>query len=372
MGDYGNKRPRGEDGDFRGGRGRGNFGSGGDRGGRGGGGRGNFSGDRGGRGGAAPEGNFRGGRGGNGSFGGHADDGLRHKTAGGDAQRMPEAVENRQLVAQKLAPGQAGTPVTLLGNFYRIVHQRLTVHHYDVTISKVRFGKGGKPLEQEPRVTSTTGEPSPADEAQERFLKKFADSVVTAFVKANPELFASVHYAYDGWKSLYTTSPLNMPSAAAELSKSVEMPIDGRPRTFQVSLKRVDSVALGEALDYYNGTAASSGKVVSERIIAVFEVIFRFVISRAFPTYQRKFFDLSDVSSSPKARLVDFVQGFIDSVRVTEFGLALNLHLKTSAIISKRFTDLLSLVGEVLSMSPKGECFCLPMFVLISNLLFTL
>ena len=45
--------------------------------------------------------------------------------------------------------------------------------------------------------------------------------------------------------------------------------------------------------------------------------------------------------------MAEFVQGFINSVRMTEFGLALNFHLKTSCIISRSYEMLHHLVGDL-------------------------
>ena len=48
-----------------------------------------------------------------------------------------------------------------------------------------------------------------------------------------------------------------------------------------------------------------------------------------------------------QAPLADFVNGFISSVRMTEFGLALNVHLKTAGLITKSFTTLPAMVASL-------------------------
>ena len=204
----------------------------------------------------------------------------------------------------------------------------------------------------------TRGGPEGEDAADEKsarlrelFIKKFADSIMAKFVADHPAVFQGVHHAYDGWKNLYTNKRLNL-GGGDELAAQLEMTICDRPATFLIRLQTACKISMGEAVDFYNGKSSTP---VSEQVIAVFDVIFRFVIGKSYATYQRKFFDLSEIESAPRIRLVDFVQGFISSVRQTEFGLALNVNLKTSAIISRQFSALVPLICEVLGLRDQRE-----------------
>lgn len=351
------------------------------------------SGDRGGgRGGfrGGYRGGFNGGRG-NGSSGfNRGGGGNFHKGAGGDYGRMPESVENKQLLHQQMACGTEGTSVELISNFYQIMHSDIKVYHYDCEIVKVRvpreprnsgepssppdgikrspdsgLGCGGDSKKEQPQE----GQPQELSDdrkmAQERFIKKFADKILDDFACAHPNLFEDAAHVYDGWKNVYTTKLLNF-GTGHQITEKVDVNIDQKMATFKVTLKLVDRISMSEALEYYNGKAKSA---ISERIISVFEAILRYVMSKSYSSYQRKFFDLRQVERSPKAALVDFVQGFINSVitlftvidfifnillfqvRMTEFGLALNVHLKTSAIISKTYDRVISLVCEIARVS---------------------
>ena len=117
---------------------------------------------------------------------------------------------------------------------------------------------------------------------------------------------------YDGLKNLYSTKPLKFSSddKKKEFTKNVNVDIDGKSVCFMIIFNLADSVSMRDAVDYYEGKTT---KPISERIISIFEIIFRSVIGKSYTPYQRKFFDLDQVQKSPKVKICDFVQGFINS-----------------------------------------------------------
>lgn len=193
----------------------------------------------------------------------------------------------------------------------------MIVYHYDINIIKLKANSTS-----EDQVSTSDGKDGgdTGDERQQRarelFIKKFADHILAKFAKDNGQLFEGLHYAYDGSKNLYTTKALNF--RGDELFSQVELMIGGRNALFQVKVTLAARVAMGEAVDFYNG---KSGQPVSEHVIAVFDVILRHVIGKSYSTYQRKFFDTDDVESVPRIKLVDFVQGFMSSVRMTDVSM---------------------------------------------------
>ena len=191
----------------------------------------------------------------------------------------------------------------MVGNFYRLIHEEITVHQYDVDIVKLRkpiIGPGGAEL------PSTDTLPDDRRAAQERFIKKFAEKILVEFIKASNDIFQDTPYVFDGYKQLYTTRILHFDDEKNDYSKKVEVDIDGRVSSFMLTIKRVDTVSLNEALDFYNNKSTLN---ISEKVISVFEVILRFVIGKGYTPHQRKFFDLTQPQHTHKAKICDFVSG---------------------------------------------------------------
>ena len=284
---------------------------------------------------------------------------------GGFAQdtAMPQTVQLPILVPQKLPHGTEGRPVELIANFYHFTTSDIAVVHYDIDITKdkkfVKSGNGngngngsngngnGNGNGQSPTGSSNTSSTS-SDEMTtnlERFIKKFSPKIVDKFVADNPALFQTVRHVYDGGKNLYTTKLLDF-RTKHDYHTKIELQIDNRPANFNVKLKMVDRIGVSEVLDYYS----KKKDTLSERAVSIYEIIFRFIMGKNYEVFQRKFFDLSTTLSSPKVQLAEFVQGFTSGVRMTECGLALNLHLKTSCIIARQITrlpDLCSVLANI-------------------------
>ncbi|KAJ6224924.1 hypothetical protein RDWZM_003469 [Blomia tropicalis] len=266
-----------------------------------------------------------------------------HKMSGGH-QRMPEPKPFTQLVKQKLTHGTRGEPIELISNFYNFLHADRLIHHYSVNIKKIF-------IPRHENTKSSGDETFVLDEekktAQMKFIKRFAEKIFDSFVKENSKVFGGITYVYDGYANLYTTKELDQ----LDDNYNLKVNIEGRIGNFLIDLKCVRTISLSEVENYYRG---KSGQVsISEEVLSIFEIIFRFIYKKEFAINQRKFFDLSQIIHEPKVRICDFVQGFFSSVRMTEFGLALNVHLKTSCIISKSYTKLIELIGGILNIDLK-------------------
>ncbi|KAH9393323.1 argonaute 5 [Tyrophagus putrescentiae] len=317
--------------DYRGG-GRGGSGFGGPRGGF-----------QGGRGAGGARGGFRGGRGG-GSFG--ADQNAP----------MPTTICPENKITQELAHGSEGRPIELMANFYKLtVSGDRSIYHYDIDVSREK---------KEPAVYESDFSLSDFDHSDsfslssssssdfegavnpnpnnERFLAKFVSQVIEKMLAKN-ETFTGVRHAHDGVKNLYTTTPYNF-NGHNGIELAVRLNIDGeRPEDFKVKVKLVEKVPVSEVIEYY----ARKKNDLSERVISLFEIFLRFIMGKHYVTFQRKLFDLNSITSSPQVRLAEFVSGFTSAVRMTEFGLALNVHLKTSCVISRSLTRVSDVAHEV-------------------------
>jgi hypothetical protein len=228
------------------------------------------------------------------------------------------------------------------------------VFHYDIDISKEkRAGNGTPSNEGDRKPGSPTGSHHSDDSNEmatnlERFIKKFAPKIVEKFIEdQKATLFQGARYVYDGFKNLYTVKYLDM-KGQNQLTFKTQIEVDGRPADFIVKLKLADKMDMKEVVDYYQHRKED----LSERALSIYEIVFRFIMGNHYETFQRKFFDLSTASSARNVQLAQFVQGFTSAVRMTEFGLALNLHLKTSCVISSEITKLTDLAALIANIRP--------------------
>lgn len=235
----------------------------------------------------------------------------------------------------------------VLANFYRIVVSDIVVEHYDVTISVSE--KQRKIKKQQKQSTLAEIVPAEADEKAEFFIKKFSPEIFAAFKAANPAYFTNSSIIYDGYKGLYVArKKMSIPENGLELLQMVM--INGREKHFKIKLKHVESIDLSVANTYYNKRQVSE---IPERVFSVLEIIFKQIItdnSAGFTCHQRKYFDLKDEKKVNFDPCFEFVRGFLCSVRPTQFGLALNVHLKATGIINRSFNRLDHLVAAILEL----------------------
>ena len=237
---------------------------------------------------------------------------------------MPESVQHDRLVNQAMKSGTNGSPVELIANFFRLETTGLDVLHYDIEIKKARRNDVSSSSS-----TSELSAPQPMTSGAEFFIRKFTPKILEHFFASNPDISQNVPFVHDGARNMYAAKKLNLPAMPVTLSIN----IDGRVSEFTVKLTQVGQVNLSEVDHYYGKQVAN----ISENVFAVYDLILRFVIGKFYTSYQHSFYDLSQKQHSPNVKLFDFVPGFISSVKMTEFGLALNLHLKTACVISSHY-----------------------------------
>lgn len=147
--------------------------------------------------------------------------------------------------------GNAGQPISLLANHYRVRFQNKELFHYDVTI-----------------------EPRPP--------KGFNYRIIYEAFKKNPEAVNNAVPAYDGHKSLYTAKPLS--------DKQVEMDVllgegeDGgapstrRVRTYHVLFRQAATINLKQLAQYVAGEPVS----LPQEALQVMDVVLRQAALRFF------------------------------------------------------------------------------------------
>ena len=240
---------------------------------------------------------------------------------------MTDGFSYPTLRRQLLVPGKEGREIQLISNFYKMDIKPLLVYHYDVDIQvdkRSQIGEGGD-------TPSTSSLP-------EAFLKKFFNVIMDEVVRKNPIEFKNVRFITDQSKNLYTIRKL--PLKCDELFANIEVEIEGRKRNFKVKLQLAADINLSKVFDFYN----KKSNEVGEKVLNILTLFFNNIAKQKYSEFQRKFFDADNPQNLRNINLCQYVSGFINSVRQTEVGLALNLHLKTSCVISKSFKTLDELV----------------------------
>ena len=303
---------------------------------------------------------------------------------------MPSSVEHKALVVRPRTQDCSPTPTSaqlsslqlqqqlktfpVLANFYRIAVSDIVVQHYDVAISVVkRWQIKPQPQSTQPKQSkqkvSKSSEPAavmekgavkvekavPAaaaadddDQKADLFVKKFSSEVFAAFQKDHPGYFTNSSTIYDGYKALYSVRLLPIPPEQEFTQKAL---IQGRERTFKVKIKHVERIDLSAANDFFEQKVSE----IPERVFSVLEIIFKRLITDAgYTAFQRKYFDVGGERENFR-NIYDLVRGFLCGVRQTQFGLALNVHLKATAIISKSFKRLDHLVAKLLELNDARE-----------------
>ena len=281
---------------------------------------------------------------------------------------MPTSCLQKALIKNPLKYGTEGQTIDLVSNFYKINTSDVVVFHYDIDIrkEKPKSNKGDIKEEEkrqlesdkdDPITTTESTSPTPSsgsnnssDEVSnnlDRFIKKFSPEIVGQFIHDQGKLFNNVHYVYDKQKNLYTVKMLDF-DKKKYFEDKVVIKVDNRYTEFIVKIKLVERNSLNDVLEFYSGIKND----LSERIVSIFEIIFRFVINKNYESFQRKFFDLQTIKVSRNVNLVEFIDGFTTGVRMCEFGLALNMHIKTSCVVSSRLLKLVDLVQAIINLSP--------------------
>lgn len=254
------------------------------------------------------------------------------------------------LVPQKLGHGTVGRPVNLVANFYKLNISDVEIFHYDVEITKFQVN----PQPEKPAFVKSVPPPSPDNSdstgssektpTAEKFIRLFSPLILKKVLDEKKDMFKDVAFVFDGYKSLYTTRQLVLDAVlSGKPGYKVTITIDGRPKDFSFRLRLVERVAVREVLDYYAG----KGNTVGERTLSAYEVALNYIFGLNYENFRRSHYDIDTAEKSPKTRDVEYVFGFNSGVAMTEVGLALNMHLKTSCIVNRQYTRLLDLVQVV-------------------------
>ncbi|KAJ6219071.1 hypothetical protein RDWZM_004883 [Blomia tropicalis] len=234
---------------------------------------------------------------------------------------MPESVNHESLTKYTNNSGSEGRTIDLLCNHYKVTTTDKVIFHYDINMS---IRKNQTKENKDIRSRSDSLSSSESDEENNTLNK--------------PEIFKNIPYCYDGGNNLYTTRLIDF-KGDLKLKEIIPISVNNRTIDFKVKITNVDQISLKEVEDYYRRKQSN----LPQKIVSIYEILIDFIVGKQFSVFQRKFYDLSKIQSG-KSDLVQFANGFMSGIRMTEVGLSLNLHLKTACILHSKFTMLVELV----------------------------
>lgn len=237
--------------------------------------------------------------------------------------------------------GQDGQAVDLVSNFFKILMNAITFYHYDLYIAFEKQIINLRNLQLE----DPTAELSSANGKDQKFIMRFAEDILKKFVSQNQTYFNSISFVFDGFKNIYTMAKILMPGKL--LRSRVDLKIGGRIRNFMVKLELVDTIDSKVVEQFYE---QKMDVEIEQKVITAYEIFFKHLMAEQYEQFQRKFFDLETTGGGQRGKLVEYVSGFYNSVRPTEFGLAMNIHLKTTCVVSREVNSLCDLACLVLNL----------------------
>ncbi len=198
------------------------------------------------------------------------------------------------IVSQQMTPGTIGRQAQLLANYYKITTADVVVVHYDVEITKAesdQFAKkapaGPSKNETETAVVETK---KTKNKAFVRFFSGYSNDIIKALITANQAIFKDLLYVWDGQRNLFTTRLLNLSGGGEQVFNNLKVEIPGgRPSFFKLKVKLVSRVDLSEMTSFYD---MKTGEI-NNRVLSIFEIVFRFMCTGPFESRRQKFFDIN-------------------------------------------------------------------------------
>lgn len=232
---------------------------------------------------------------------------------------MSASVYHQPLVPTVSAPGSHGEPVKLQSNFYKLEFGSMEFILYRIKLASNSLEKS---------VGHLSGVESRC-QIENYYLKHHGKEIVALLKQAYPEIFAGVKYIHNGERDIITCTPL----------KTTEEKLYIQFDDHELCLLLVEADRFSSQLinDYYANKRAE----LSHRVIKTYEIFFRFLMQGQYEEFHHRFFFDDPQACQDKMRITQYVSGFINSVRPTQFGLALNVHLKTCVKLNERFKSVL-------------------------------
>ncbi|XP_027194229.2 protein argonaute-4-like [Dermatophagoides pteronyssinus] len=237
----------------------------------------------------------------------------------------PETQEYPIVMPNEVERGVKGRKIELLANYMRVNVQPTIVYQYNIDFNF-------KDEDERAEINAD-------NERKQKYFSRNALQLVTKFVLLNAENFDFDRYVYDNGKNIYTTEEIDVRG----LIKSFDADIGGKTKKFVAKLANVQKIDLSGIVEFYAGRTSDVPRVA----INFLEILIQNISLEKFHQHRRNLFDIkSGVFRGPKS-WIKFVQGFSSAVHITEMGPSLNLHLKTSCMISLEAETLLQAVAMI-------------------------
>ncbi|OTF69433.1 hypothetical protein BLA29_002987, partial [Euroglyphus maynei] len=246
-----------------------------------------------------------------------------------DFSRYPDTINYPIVRSGQYDAGLNGRKIELLANFMLINVQPTIVFQYDL---EFKF----KNSAQKSATISIAD-----NERMQKFFAQIIPQLVDRFVHVNGNVFSRiVQFVYDNGKNIYTTEDIDI----SVLIKEFDDEINGRKKEFIVTVTKVQTIDLSKICSYYSGQI--SGVTTTTTAINFLEILFQNICRKKFQLHGRNLYDVENgLLRGSNNRWLQFVKGFSTAVHRTQMGPSLNLHLKTSCMISLTAQTLFQLVA---------------------------
>nr|SZF06506.1 protein argonaute-2-like [Psoroptes ovis] len=273
----------------------------------------------------------------------------RDRGGGGDAGNFvrpkpktfssyPETEQYAIEKSNEFPHGESGKKIELLANYMKINIQPMLIYHYNLDFDFID--------KEDLEVEKDREKMEKINLAKQKYFIRNSEELFKEFFNVNRSVVKSKYIVHDNYKNFYFTQTLNVD----DVQKNLTATIEGRTKKFSVKFSLVNTIDLTGIIEYYAGRSSDVPRVA----ISFLELLFHNVASSMYHQHRRNLYDTNNgIINTPK-RWAKFAQGFSMAVHLTEMGPSLNLHLKTSCLISFDCETLLQLVALIGDGDPKG------------------
>nr|SZF06499.1 argonaute-2-like protein [Psoroptes ovis] len=238
--------------------------------------------------------------------------------------------------SNEIEPGEIGRRIELIANYMKVNCESKIIHKYDLDFKFKKF------------IDNVGDKIAPEDnEAMQKFFARILPKLAQIFIDLNSNTFDRLadKYIYDNGYNIYSLQEIDTNT----MNKEFELQVNNRQKMITVDISKVQTIDLAEISMYYSGRLPK----ISAVTLQFFEILIQNICLKQFELYRRNLYDASNELSMIKSsqKWLKFVRGFTTSIARTQFGPSLNLHLKTTCMISNDIDTLLQLVLYISNVS---------------------
>jgi len=261
---------------------------------------------------------------------------------------MPETFQPSEAdLFQRFAHGTSGTLVPVVTNYFFLNFEpakQMTIHKYRVDIDFSSKLQGLPDDECSIASSSSDSGSNPVLPSPPPVLKRNYEKILDKFLEEDPRF--KVDQTARCMPLIFTLYDIGKLGPPVKVSLDVE----GKTKDFYVKLYNIKEgdIVPANMFKYYSGETPN----FPEGFASLNRAVLNTAMDRTFFKDRNRFYDFEDRSPADK---MDFVQGFTGTVRNSELGPILNMHLKTGIIISERFESMAEVYLKFLN-TKEGKC----------------